>query len=237
MAFDTAAGDKLYVDQYNDINLANPAMGEVVFRIDSTTAVNILASNDRDYYIINRTNPETVIYSGKFEDVAKKTSTQIITANSQLETIQGKISAAQAKLSSIQSSISAAGTTIMGGTQQNNTAMTETAAAGTSSPASNLLTAEQQAQQIISQQNQETLSQAEAAAQQAIQQAATSKIRINIVEIPGVTSNLGANPQINIKPLVKFPASPKEGYNSTNNPVKSGNTVKPKVSKDKNFDQ
>jgi hypothetical protein len=237
MAFDTAAGDKLYVDQYNDINLANPAMGEVVFRIDSTTAVNILASSDRDYYIINRTNPETVIYSGKFEDIAKKTSTKITTANSQLETIQNQISAAQSKLASIQSSISAAGTTVTGGAQQNNTAMTMTATAGTSSPASNLLTAEQQAQQVISQQNQETLSKAEAAAQQAIQQAAVSNVHINIVEIPGVTPNLGSNPQINIKPLVEFPAKPKEGYNSKNNPVKSGNTVKPKVSKDKNFDQ
>lgn len=230
MAFDTVSGSKLYVEQYNDINLANPAMGEVVFRIDSTTAVKVLASNDRDYYIINRTNPETVIYSGKFADIAKQTSVKISSADSQLEKLQNQISSARTKLATIQASANAKPTKVEGGIQKS-------AVAATASPASNVLSAQQTAQQIITQKNQGLLSQAEAAQKAAIQKAGTNKALINIVEVPGVTSNLGANPQISIKPLVKNPAEPKVGFNSTNNPVNSGNIVTPAIDKNKNIDQ
>jgi hypothetical protein len=237
LAFDTTDGNKLYIDYYNDINLANPAMGEVVFRVDSATAVKILASDDKDFYILNRTNPETVIYNGKWENITKKTTTQIATANMQLENLQTQISTAQSKLASIQQNISSAGTTINGGMQNNNVTETLTAAANTS-PANASLNAEAQSQQIISQEEQANLSQQQAATQNAIEQAATSgKININIIDIPGVTANLGSNPQISIKPLVENPADPTVGYNSINNPAKKGNKSKPAVSNEKNFDQ
>lgn len=237
LAFDTTDGNKLYIDYYNDINLANPAMGEVVFRVDSATAVKILASDDKDFYILNRTNPETVIYTGKWENITKKTTAQIATANMQLENLQTQISTAQSKLASIQQNISSAGTTINGGMQNNNVTETLTAAANTS-PANASLNAEAQSQQIISQEEQANLSQQQAATQNAIEQAATSgKININIIDIPGVTPNLGSNPQISIKPLVENPADPTVGYNSINNPAKKGNKAKPAISNEKNFDQ
>jgi hypothetical protein len=239
LAFDTTDGNKLYIDYYNDINLADPSMGEVVFRVDSATAVKILASDDKDYYIINRTNPETVIYTGKWENITKKTTTQLLSANMQLENLQSKISTAQSKLASIQESIASAGTMVNGGTQTNN--VTETVSGNAAvSTANAVLTAEQQAQQIISQEEQANLSQQQAATQAAIEQAASSnstRPNINLIDIPGVTPNLGANPQISIRPNVENPADPNVGYNSINNPTKSGNTRTPRVNNNKNFDQ
>ena len=216
LAFDTTNGNKLYINYYKDITVANPAMGEVLFKVDSTTAAKILSSNDNDFYIMNRTNPETVIYAGKWDNITNKSKVTVNAAATQLENVQTKIAAAQSQLASINQNVSSAIATASSG----NT----TTAVGTSSQstANAALTEQGAMQQNITQVAQANLSQQQAATQYAINQAASSSSNtqnINIVDVPGVTQNLGANPQTNIAPLVENPAVPGTGYNSSNNPA------------------
>ena len=68
------------------------------------------------------------------------------------------------------------------------------------------------------------LSQAQVAQSSALAQAAEDPSKINLVEIPGVTPNLGGNPQSAIMPLVENPSEPATGSNPSKNPSKQGNT-------------
>lgn len=68
------------------------------------------------------------------------------------------------------------------------------------------------------------LNQAQVAQSTALAQAAENPAAINFVEIPGVTPNLGGNPQSAIRPLVENPSEPASGSNPGKNPSKQGNT-------------
>ena len=215
LSFNTTDSNKLYVPAYIDINLANPAMGEVSFKIDSTTAVKILASSDKEYYIVNRTNPETVLYSGKFDSVNNKAAGTAKSVKSVLDSLDSQIKSKQAELAKMNTEATT-NTQTVGATQTGG---------GSASPSTDVLNAKQSANLKITKANQKQLSQAQAAQQTAIQQAAQTGEKINIVEVPGVSSNLGANPLNNIKPLVQNPAAPSTGFNPANNPTTQGNTA------------
>lgn len=214
LSFNTNDSNKLYVPAYIDINLANPAMGEVAFKIDSATAVKILASPDKEYYIVNRTNPETVLYTGKFDNLNNKASGNAASIKSVLDSLDSQIKTKKADLASLTATTQ--NTQLMGANQT---------AAISASPSNNVLNSKQTADKKITQANQKQLSQAAAAQQSAIQQAAQSGEKINIVEVPGVSPNLGANPLNNIRPLVENPANPSTGFNPAKNPTTQGNTT------------
>lgn len=244
IAFNTVDNNRVYIPVYTDINLANPNMGEVAFRIDSATAVKILASTDKNYFIVNHTNPETVLYSGKFDSIANKSAGQTAGAKTIMASLDSQIAAQQAKLAELNSQIQTASTTTMVGgavTTPSTSVPTPTATTvdANASTANVVLQASQAeaAQQTIVEQS--ILTQAQAAQQTALQQASQETgfpITLNIVEVPGVSPNLGSNPQATIKPLVKYPAEPTYGYNASNNPTKSGNTKKSKQAPANNLD-
>lgn len=214
LSFNTTDSNKLYVPAYIDINLANPAMGEVSFKIDSSTAVKILASPDKEYYIVNQTNPETVLYSGKFDSLNNRASGTASSVKSVLDSLDSQIKSKQSDLAKLNSTTQ--------NTQIEGAMQTATASA---SPSNNVLNTKQATDKKITQANQKQLSQAQAAQQSAIQQAAQTGEKINIVEVPGVSPNLGANPLNNIKPLVENPANPTTGFNPAKNPTTQGNTT------------
>jgi hypothetical protein len=217
LAFNTTSNIKEYIPAYIDINLANPAMGEVAFRIDSDTAVKILASVQKVYYIINQTDPETVIYSGKFEAVENKEKGKITASQSLLISLETQIQVKQNELNSLVRPLptSPSNTIVKGGSIKG----------GTSSGNALLLDSEQ-AQVEQTKADQEVVTSAQAAQLSAIQQAANeSGPRPNIVEIPGVTQNLGASPQVAVKPMVQNPAMPSVGFNASNNPTQTGGTT------------
>lgn len=218
LAFNTADNNKVYVDMYTDINLADPSMGEIVFRIDTSTAVTVLGSPDKTYYIINNTDPETVLYSGKYDNLSNVEAGTASSANSILSVLDNQIASSQAQLAAIQASIQSANTTLSGGST--------TMAGKVNQSTANAVLLNSQAQNTEqTQADQTVLTQAQAAQQNAIQQASQGGTVPNIVEIPGVTTNMGANPQVSIRPLVEYPASPATGFNIASNPATQGNTT------------
>lgn len=221
IAFNTTDGARLYVPVYTDINLANPNMGEAAFRIDPDSATKILSSTDKNYFIINRTDPETVIYVGKFDNITNRQAGQSSGANSILSGLTSQITAQQSKLADLTAKIQAASeTVIVGGT---------TTVANTPSPASTVLAEAQTSAAAQTVVEQSVITQAQAAQQSAIQLASLdadlrTKTQVNIVEVPGVSQNLGQNPQVSIQPLVQYPSDPIAGANVSNNPTTAGNT-------------
>lgn len=220
LTFNTTDGIQVSIPAYIDINLANPNMGEVVFKIDSSSAVKILASSDKDYFIVNQTNPETVIYSGKFDSLKNKAEGKSNDIKSLLDSLNSQIKDKQQALAQAMSNMTAASNQMNGGTV--------TSEKPTSSAANAVLNLQQTAQQEITQMEQSTMTTAQAATQTAIQQAANGGPLPNIVEIPGFISNVlsvfGDNPQVSLKPNVEKPSEPEKGFNSSNNPTTKGNT-------------
>jgi hypothetical protein len=226
LTFNTTDGIKVSIQAYIDINLANPNMGEVVFKIDSASAVKILASTDKDYFIVNQTNPETVIYSGKFDSLKNKADGKTKDIKSVIDSLNSQIKDKQQALAQATANMTAASNQMNGGNTTNVT--TATGGKPPSSVANAVLDAQQTAQQEITQVEQATMTSAQAATQTAIQQAANGGPKPNVVEIPGFISNVlsmfGDNPQVSIKPNVEKPSEPEKGFNSSNNPTTTGNT-------------
>jgi hypothetical protein len=227
LSFDTVDNNRVSIPVYTDINVADPSIGELLFRMDTATAVKVLASTNKNYFITNSTNPETVLYSGKFDDVSNRSKGQTNGAKSILESFDTQIAAKKATLASLEASISSANTTLIGG---NTTSMTATTAVPSitlptiTSSANAVLVESQAAAAIATEVATAQLSQAQVAQSTALAQAAENPAAINFVEIPGVTPNLGGNPQSAIKPLVVNPSEPAAGGNPAKNPSKQGNT-------------
>jgi alanyl-tRNA synthetase len=215
LAFNTIDNNRLYVPAFIDVNLADPSMGEVVFRIDTTTSTKILASTNKGYFIINQTNPETIIYSGTFDKVENRATNQQNNAKSILESLDRQIQTQQNKLAEL--SNRAANTTVVGG-------QTSTTSATTSSASTQALTELAKQNAKLAQENAKLLSQAYAAQQEAIRLASQNKVRPNLIDIPGTGGGGAFNPMINIRPLVENPTNPKDGKNVSTNPTTQGNT-------------
>jgi len=223
LVFNTTDGVKLDIPAYIDINLANPNMGEVVFKIDSSAATKILASTDKNYFIVNQTNPETVIYSGKYDSVANKANGKATDIKSVLDSLDSQIKDKQQALSKITAETVAAANQVNGGNTTSASVTTEVKP----SAANAIIDQQQVAQQEITQAEQATMTTAQASVQAALQQAADGAPKPNIVEIPGFVSSVlsmfGDNPQVSVSPLVQKPAEPEKGFNSSDNPTTNGN--------------
>jgi hypothetical protein len=225
LSFDTVDNNRVSIPIYTDINVADPSIGELLFRLDTSTAVKILASTNKNYFITNSTNPETVLYSGKFDDVANKSKGQTNGAKSILESFDTQIAQKKATLASLEASIASANTTVAGGNTMSGTSPAPTITEPTMTSAANAVLVESQASAAIATEvAQAQLNQAQVAQSTALAQAAQDPTNINFVEIPGVTPNLGGNPQSAIRPLVENPSEPAVGKNPSKNPSKQGNT-------------
>ena len=78
---------QVFVEPVQDIEAANPGAGEVLFRIDSDVSIKLLGGKTRNYFLVNRTveGDDVLIYSGKFEDVAlRDTSQAVIDQNTEI---------------------------------------------------------------------------------------------------------------------------------------------------------
>ena len=225
LSFDTVDNNRVSIPVYTDINVADPSIGELLFRMDTSTAVKVLASTNKSYFITNSTNPETVLYSGKFDDIANKSKGQTNGAKSILESFDTQIAAKKATLASLEASITTANTTIIGGNTTSATSPAPTITAPTMTSAANAVLVESQATAAVATEVATAqLNQAQVAQSTALAQAAENPAAINFVEIPGVTPNLGGNPQSAIRPLVENPSEPASGSNPGKNPSKQGNT-------------
>jgi hypothetical protein len=246
LAFNTTDNNRLYVNPYIDINLADPSMGEVVYRIDPDTATKILASADKNYYLVNKTDPETVLYVGKFDSIENKGTgtvaegssiissidSQITGKNEILAGINQKINEANAQLE--QAKAAAADASAIAAaqiSQAQQTASQAVAAISNQSSANAALLASLQAQAEQIQAQQSVLTQAQAAQQAAIQQAAQAQAGqaggtpvVNIVEIPGVANfSMPSNFLANLLPnSVVNPSSTLDSSNK--NPANQGFT-------------
>jgi hypothetical protein len=218
ISFDTTDTNRLYIPAYIDINLANPAMGEVAFKIDPDSAVKILASTSKNYFIVNRTNPETIIYTGKFRDISELNDAKIEDSRTIIRTLETRINQL-----TVQEATAASPATTSSASLSNSTTESTTFAPAASS-SNQLLNQFQQEQQAAVEAASAELTLAQAAQADALQRVTTGGPKPQIIDIPGVTANLGANPQINIRPLVQNPADPSTGENSRNNPSTQGNT-------------
>jgi len=219
LSFNTIDNNRLSVPAYIDINLADPSMGEVSFRIDSSTSIKILSSPQKEYFIVNQTNPETVIYSGKFDSIENRISGQEKNALNLVQSLESQIASQQKRLDDINAKLAAANTA-----RPNTTAVVSPTPANTSSAATSALEGENQKAAIISQQNQELLNSAYSAQQEAIRIAAETGTRPNLIEIPGTGAGSSFSLINNITPAVQNPAKPKTGFNPANNPTTQGNT-------------
>jgi fructose-specific component phosphotransferase system IIB-like protein len=220
-------------------------MGEVLYRIDADTATKILASTDKNYYLVNKSDPETVLYIGKFEDIANKSAGTVAEGDTILQSIDNQITGKNTILADLNEQINKANTQLTQAqaaaqdaaaiaaaqiSQAQQTASQAVTAIQNQSGANAALLASLQAQAEQIQAQQAVLTQAQAAQQAAIQQAAQQSTQggtpsVNIVEIPGVASfSLPGSLLASITPNVEKPAIPNSGFNKNTNPTTQGNT-------------
>lgn len=69
MSFVDNVGNKLQVAALDDKNIANPAIGELAFKIDESIATKILQLNDRRFFITNGTSINTATTTATAKDV------------------------------------------------------------------------------------------------------------------------------------------------------------------------
>jgi len=208
LAFIMDDGSKTFISPTQDLTIANPGAGELLFLIDSTLSTKLLGGTQRDYFLVNQ-NPdgtETMIYSGHFADVKDKTQILANVTSVLFNQINNTITAVNTAQQNIASGISSA-TGTAGATGTNN------------GSASNVSLAASQAAQIS--QSQASLSPASAGAngiQNAISNVANTSANaagstnnassLNIVSVPGVTPSLGSSINNTASPNVITPSDP-----------------------------
>lgn len=212
LSFNASGNNQLDVPSYFDINLADPAIGEVAFRIDTDTATKILASADKNYFIINQTNPETVIYSGTFDAVENRVKVGELNKRDMLTSLDQQITQKSKQVVELDESIANLRSQVI-------------VPATSTSTATAQLTASQQSTTAPAAQAQTNGTFFQNALAAALQAAAASGVLPNIVELPGATNSGGYSVQANIRPLVQRPARPNSGSNPANNPTTQGNTT------------
>jgi hypothetical protein len=197
---------QIFLDPVQDITVANPGSGEVLFKVDSETAVKLLGGNARSYFLVNKTaeGNDVLLYTGKFESVElRKTSETAVQQNqlivSQLESKINDLKKIQENLTvSITSPETATGVTGATGA---------TGATG-GSPATNVaeeqaaINAASTAEGIV------TVTTESAGISEAITEAAgsTKPVKINIPEVPGVTTSLESVNWSKVLPKVENPS-------------------------------
>ena len=212
LAFITSDNTQNYIDPTVDFTAADPGVGEVLFRVDDAIAIKLLNDSTRSYYIVNKnTNGDDVlIYTGNF---AKLSDRKEIVAQLKKEGILPLQTTRTTTTNAIATAATTTAATTAATSAATSAATASVAAAATSAAATsaNGALASSQASQIsVSQQAVSTVQSSSSAAQNNIQQAVANNTlhTINVVDIPGVTSPLGANISGAITPNVIKPSDP-----------------------------
>ena len=197
---------QIFLDPVQDITVANPGSGEVLFKVDSETAVKLLGGNARSYFLVNKTaeGNDVLLYTGKFESVElRKTSETAVQQNqlivSQLESKINDLKKIQENLTvSITSPETATGVTGATGA---------TGATG-GSPATNVAEEQAAVNAASTAEGIVTVTAESAGITEAITEAAGSSkpVKINIPEVPGVTTSLESANFSNVRPKVENPS-------------------------------
>ena len=197
---------QIFLDPVQDITVANPGSGEVLFKVDSETAVKLLGGNARSYFLVNKTaeGNDVLLYTGKFESVElRKTSETAVQQNqlivSQLESKINDLKKIQENLTvSITSPETATGVTGATGA---------TGATG-GSPATNVAEEQAAVNAASTAEGIVTVTAESAGISEAITEAAGSSkpVKINIPEVPGVTTSLESANFSNVRPKVDNPS-------------------------------
>ena len=197
---------QIFLDPVQDITVANPGSGEVLFKVDSETAVKLLGGNARSYFLVNKTaeGNDVLLYTGKFESVElRKTSETAVQQNqlivSQLESKINDLKKIQENLTvSITSPETATGVTGATGA---------TGATG-GSPATNVAEEQAAVNAVSTAEGIVTVTAESAGISEAITEAAGSSkpVKINIPEVPGVTTSLESANFSNVRPKVENPS-------------------------------
>jgi hypothetical protein len=216
---------QIFIDPTQDIQAANPGAGEILFKIESETAIKLIGGTTRNYYLVNSSleGDDVLIYTGKFEDTALRDISQISIRNNEDITslLDGQIQSLQTLVQSTQALPTTNGVSIVTSTSNGATETTTTTTGVgptgttlvslvTSSPqqtsldrSNALLTLESEKSRVfVSEQSQGVIS--------AINEAA-NKLNgaafLNIPDVPGVTPSLSTLNWNTIAPVVVNPSS------------------------------
>lgn len=191
---------QIFLDPVQDLQAANPGAGEILYKIDSETAVKLLGGNARSYFLVNKSKEgdDVLMYTGKFENVELRKSSE--TAIQQNELIISQLEEKINMLKSAQASLE----------QQMTGATVSTGTTGATGGTGTSFANEQAA--INNASTEETVNTANsnsAGVENVLNQAANNddpRTRINIPEVPGVTPQVSNANWSDIKPKVKNPS-------------------------------
>ena len=197
---------QIFLDPVQDITVANTGSGEILFKVDSETAVKLLGGSARSYFLVNKTaeGNDVLMYTGKFESVELRKSSE--TAVQQNQLIVSQLESKINDLKKIQENLTVSITAPE--TAAGVTGATGATGATGGSPATNVaeeqaaINAASTAEGIV------TVTTESAGISEAITEAAgsTKPVKINIPEVPGVTSSLESVNWSKVLPKVENPS-------------------------------
>jgi hypothetical protein len=198
---------KIYIDPLLDQTAADPGAGEILFRIDDSISTRLLAGKTREYYIVNKNSngDEVLMYGGGFADQKDRPKILKEKANKTIAELEKSIAELRAAQLTLTQTVVVPVTGTTGGTG--------TASSGNSA----LITS--QSEQIANAQNAQTF--ASAVNQGTISAITTAAgngniTSLNLVDVPGLGSNGGANINSAKTPTVVKPGNPKTQISKQN---------------------
>jgi hypothetical protein len=195
LSFVFSDNSQIFIDPVQNIEAANPGAGEILFKIDSETAVKLLGGTTRNYYLVNKNveGDDVLIYTGEFENIEFKTSISAALLQKDEEITQLK-----QKLKALTLNVTT-GT----GTAVATSGVTSTS----SSPANSIAQAQIANNAVSTTKGIVTATSQSAAVNYALANANNSTAStLNIPEIPGLTPNMESNNWAATAPVVKNPS-------------------------------
>lgn len=198
---------QIFLDPVQDITVANPGAGEVLFKINSENSVKLLGGNARSYFLVNKTaeGDDVLMYTGKFENVELRKSSETAVTENQLKVsqLESKIS----ELKKIQENLTITITSADTVTASVTSATGTTGATG-GSPATNVAEEQAAIDAASTAEGIVTVTTESAGIGEAITEAAGSNkpIKINIPEVPGITPSLESTNWSKVLPKVDNPS-------------------------------
>lgn len=191
LSFVFSDNSQIFIDPVQNIEAANPGAGEILFKIDSETAVKLLGGTTRNYYLVNKTvqGDDVLIYTGEFENIEFKSS------------ISSALLQKDEEIAQLKQKIKALTLNITSGTSTNSIGTTGTTGGTAIAQAQNAINAASTAQGIV------TATSQSAAINYAIAGASNNTVNtLNIPEIPGLTPSMESNNWAATSPVVKNPS-------------------------------
>lgn len=201
---------KIYIDPILNQNAADLGAGEIMFRIDDSVSIKLLAGKNRDYYIVNKNDngDEVLMYNGTFADQKEKQSILTNKKNNTIAELEKQISSLNLTLDLLKQQVSTASVT---GTNNIVNAIPGTGGITGTQSTGNISIDKTQAEKISEAQNAQTFaSSVEQGTKSALIKAANTgdTKQLNLVEVPGLNSNRGSNINNAITPSVIKPGKP-----------------------------